>query len=206
VSDGLLSANLLGALLRLRLNPRGRRTARGRGERLTGRGGTSTDLADYRDYSEGDDLRAIDWNAFARLQRPYLRLYRLEEDRHLVVLVDASASMAEAGKLARAKELAAALGAIGLASGDRVSLWCFGAAGDPRRQPPLRGLAMLPRWLAACAAIMPSTQRSPSALVVTVCSARLPAAISPNSERPTQAADPLVAQRSASLWLTLLTP
>ncbi len=157
MSEAVLSANLVGALLRLRLNPRGRRTARGRGERLAGRGGASTDLADYRDYSEGDDLRAIDWNAFARLQRPYLRLYRLEEDRHLVVLVDASASMAEAGKLERARELAAALGAVGLASGDRVSLWCFGDAGDPRRQPPLRGLAMLPRWLAACAAIVPST-------------------------------------------------
>lgn len=156
MSDGLLPANLVGALLRLRLNPRGRRTARGRGERLAGRGGASTDLADYRDYSEGDDLRAIDWNAFARLQRPYLRLYRLEEDRHLVVLVDASASMAEAGKLERARELAAALGAVGLASGDRVSLWCFGDAGDPRRQPPLRGLAMLPRWLAACAALAPA--------------------------------------------------
>lgn len=157
MSDPILTPSLLGALLRLRLNPRGRRTARGRGERLTGRGGASTDLADYRDYAEGDDLRAIDWNAFARLQRPYLRLYRLEEDRHLVVLVDASASMAEAGKLARARELAAALGAVGLAGGDRVSLWSFGAGGDPRRLPPLRGLAMLPRWLAACAALAPAT-------------------------------------------------
>lgn len=153
----VIPPQLLAALVRLRLNPRSRRTARGRGERLAGRGGASTDLADWRDYVEGDDLRAVDWNVFARLQRPYLRLYRLEEDRHLVVLVDASASMAEGGKLARAGELAAALGAVGLASGDRVSLWCFGGENDPRRLPPMRGLAVLPRWLAACAALAPAT-------------------------------------------------
>lgn len=98
----------------------------------------------------------MDWHAFARLQRPYLRLFRLEEDRHLVLLVDASASMRGSGKFERARQLAAAFACLGLASGDRVSLWCFGAPGDARRIAPLRGMQMLSRALAACAALEPA--------------------------------------------------
>lgn len=97
----------------------------------------------------------MDWHAFARIQRPYLRLFRMEEDRHLVVLVDASASMRCGGKLERARSLAAAFACLGLASGDRVSVWCFGGAGDPRRLAPARGLQALPRALAACDTIAP---------------------------------------------------
>jgi uncharacterized protein (DUF58 family) len=73
-------------------------TGRGRGDQLSGRGGASIDFADYRDYTPGDDLRFVDWNIFSRLERPYLKLFRREEERHLVILVDISRSMAFAGQ------------------------------------------------------------------------------------------------------------
>ena len=110
----LLPNDLLALLERLRPLPVRSPTSRGRGEHLAGRGGHSTDFADYRDYTAGDDMRSVDWNIFARLQRPYLRLFRLEEDRHLVIVVDASASMQAGGKLARARSLAVDFDALRL--------------------------------------------------------------------------------------------
>ena len=45
-----------------------------KGERRSSKKGTSVEFADYRDYSQGDDLRRLDWNVFARLERPGVRL------------------------------------------------------------------------------------------------------------------------------------
>ncbi|GAB4556194.1 MAG: DUF58 domain-containing protein [Anaerolineae bacterium] len=64
-----------------------------KGERRSTRRGTSIEFADYRNYVAGDDLRRIDWNVFARLDRPYLKLYEEEEDLAVHLLLDASASM-----------------------------------------------------------------------------------------------------------------
>lgn len=56
--------------------------------------GFSQEFAEYRAYSEGDDLRHVDWNVFARTERAYLKRYRGETNTLLTVLLDASASMA----------------------------------------------------------------------------------------------------------------
>jgi uncharacterized protein (DUF58 family) len=56
--------------------------------------GFSQEFAEYRAYSEGDDLRHVDWNVFARTERAYLKRYRGETNTQLTLLVDASASMA----------------------------------------------------------------------------------------------------------------
>jgi uncharacterized protein (DUF58 family) len=56
--------------------------------------GFSQEFAEYRAYSEGDDLRHVDWNVFARTGRTYLKRYRGETNSQLLVLLDASASMA----------------------------------------------------------------------------------------------------------------
>jgi uncharacterized protein (DUF58 family) len=55
--------------------------------------GFSQEFAEYRAYSQGDDLRHIDWNVFARTERCYLKRYRGETNTRLVILLDTSASM-----------------------------------------------------------------------------------------------------------------
>ena len=140
----LLSNQVLDRLERLRICPAGRRTSRSRGEHLSGKGGTSTEFCDDRDYVPGDDTRFVDWNIFARLHRPYLKQFHKEEERHVVLLIDASASMKFEGKLALAKPLAAAFGVMGLLNSERVSAYASHQVNDaPDRLPPCRGRASL---------------------------------------------------------------
>lgn len=140
----LLSNSVLDRLQRMRIRPVGRRTSRSRGEHLSGKGGTSTEFCDYRDYVPGDDTRFVDWNIFARLQRPYLKQFHKEEERHVVLLIDASASMRFDGKLELGKQLAAAFGVMGLLNNERVSAYASHQANDaPDRLPPCRGRASM---------------------------------------------------------------
>jgi uncharacterized protein (DUF58 family) len=55
--------------------------------------GVSVDFTEYRPYSPGDDPREIDWNAYARSDRHYLKKYRGETNTEVYLVVDASASM-----------------------------------------------------------------------------------------------------------------
>src|SRR3954454_12850770 len=55
--------------------------------------GFSQEFAEYRAYTEVDDLRHVDWNVFARTERAYLKRYRGETNSQVMVLLDASASM-----------------------------------------------------------------------------------------------------------------
>lgn len=138
----LLGNRVLDRLERLRICPAGKRTSRSRGEHLSGKGGTSTEFCDYRDYTPGDDTRFVDWNIFARLHRPYLKQFHREEERHVVLLIDASTSMKFEGKLELAKSLAAAFGVMGLLNNERVSAFASHQASDaPERLPPCRGRA-----------------------------------------------------------------
>src|SRR3954452_1183519 len=98
-----------------------------KGERRSKRKGQSVEFADYRNYVKGDDLRFLDWNLFARLDRLFLRLFMEEEDLHFHVLLDNSLSMdfGTPTKLHFAKQVAAALGFIGLVNLDRVVVEAF---------------------------------------------------------------------------------
>lgn len=102
------------------------RTFAGRlhGERRSIRRGTSVEFADFRNYVHGDDLRYVDWNVYARLEKLFLKLYVDEEDLHIHLLIDQSRSMGfgSPGKLLAAKRLCAALGYIGLCGCDRLSI------------------------------------------------------------------------------------
>jgi len=138
----LLSNRALHRLERMRIQLRRRFTNPHRGEHLAGRGGTSTEFSDYRDYVPGDDTRFVDWNIFARLHRPYIKLFHLEEELHILLLIDASTSMLFEDKLVRAAQLAAAFGVMGAMSGERVSAWVFRDRKQrPVDLPPLRGRA-----------------------------------------------------------------
>src|SRR5512144_3420877 len=64
-----------------------------KGERRSTRRGTSIEFADYRNYVRGDDLRRLDWNIYARLERPFIKLLEDEEDLAVHILLDTSASM-----------------------------------------------------------------------------------------------------------------
>ena len=97
------------------------------GERRSTRKGSSVEFADFREYVHGDDLRKLDWNAYARLEKLFLKLYVEEEDLHVHLLIDASRSMAfgTPNKLLAARRIGAALGYITLANFDSLSIVAF---------------------------------------------------------------------------------
>jgi uncharacterized protein (DUF58 family) len=119
-----------------------------KGDRRSKKRGTSIEFADYRNYTKGDDLRRLDWNVYARLERPFIKLLEEEEDLAVHLLVDASASMnwpddsAEAAddenKLRYALKLTGALGHMALATGDMVTVTLLNSRGD-RTWGPFRG-------------------------------------------------------------------
>jgi uncharacterized protein (DUF58 family) len=119
-----------------------------KGERLSKKKGQSVEFADYRNYVVGDDLRFLDWNLFARLDRLFLRLFHEEEDLHFYVLLDNSLSMdfGKPSKLHYAKQVAAALGFIGLVNLDRVMIEAFNER-LTQTLPALRGRRSLWRLL-----------------------------------------------------------
>ena len=142
----LLTNDELARVERLRLNPNRRFTNRSQGEHLTGKGGTSTEFSDYRDYAPGDDVRYVDWNIFSRLQRPYLKLFQFEEEMHIVILIDASSSMLFDDKLLRARQLAAAFSVMGLLNMEKVSLFaCHQSGVRPKLLPPCTGRMSMKR-------------------------------------------------------------
>jgi uncharacterized protein (DUF58 family) len=125
-----------------------------KGGRRSVKRGQSVEFADFRDYVPGDDLRQLDWNVYARLERLFVKLFIEEEDITISLLVDASASMAAGSpsKLLFAKRAAAALGYIGLASEDRVVVSSLAGRTALRRRG-IRGSGRVFRLLADLSAI-----------------------------------------------------
>ncbi len=128
-----------------------------KGGRRSVKRGQSVEFADYRDYTLGDDLRQLDWNVYARLEKLFVKLFIEEEDLTVTFLVDGSASMAQGkpDKLVFAKRAAAALGYIALAAEDRVVLASL-AGRTGRRRAALRGSGRAFRLLAELSAIQPA--------------------------------------------------
>ena len=118
------------------------------GERRSKKRGQSVEFADYRNYVVGDDMRFIDWNLYARLDRLFLRLFMEEEDLAVSILFDVSESMnwGDPLKLDYARKLAAALGYIGLVNYNRVHLMSF-CDTIVDHLPNLRGRQPIPRML-----------------------------------------------------------
>ncbi len=166
----LLSPDLLARLERLELVSRKIFRGRMKGERRSRRKGQSVEFADFRNYVAGDDLRFIDWNTYARLDRLFLKLFMEEEDLHFYALVDASASMdfGTPTKLEYARQLAAALGFVGLVRGDRVKIETLGQAPfDPA--PVFRGRRSLWRMLDQVATFEPGQTASLAEGVKSFC-------------------------------------
>jgi uncharacterized protein (DUF58 family) len=136
----LLEPELLRKLERLALISRRAFVGRTMGERRSTKRGSSVEFADYRDYSPGDDFRRIDWNAYARLDRLFLKLFTEEEDLAVHLLLDASRSMefGAPSKWNYGRRTAAALAYMALFHHDRVSVGLFGER-LAACQPPTRG-------------------------------------------------------------------
>jgi uncharacterized protein (DUF58 family) len=155
-TKSLLSPELLAQLERLELVTRKIFRGRMKGERRSRRKGQSVEFADFRNYVPGDDLRFIDWNLYARLEKLFLKLFMEEEDLHFYALIDASSSMefGDPTKLHYAKQLAASLGFVGLCRADRVKIEALGASRS-HPGPILRGRHTLWRMLEHVDSIQP---------------------------------------------------
>ena len=120
-----LTPELIGRLEALQLSIRWVRAGHRLGGRFAvNRRGSSVEFADYAAYAPGDDIRSIDWNLYARLDRLYIKTYKEEIALTVELLVDATASMAlpTPEKFRRAAHLAVCLGYIGLADHHHVRL------------------------------------------------------------------------------------
>lgn len=118
------------------------------GEHVARRRGGSAEFHEHRAYSPGDDLRRIDWAAYARSGEPVLKVFRAEEDVIARLLCDASASLdfGDPPKIEIAKRLAAAIGYLTLADAERAQLVVVGE-GLRREHTPSRGRGGLPALL-----------------------------------------------------------
>ena len=152
----ILDDAFMSKIEQLRLVSRKVIVGRIRGERITRKRGQSVEFADYRNYTVGDDLRFLDWNLYARLDRLFLKLFLEEEDLHVYLMVDTSRSMGygDPSKLDYARKIAAALAYIALANYDRVVLGAFGMDRLETLRP-LRGKHQLMRILQFLADLEP---------------------------------------------------
>src|SRR3954447_16591726 len=93
--------------------------------------GVSVEFASYREYSPGDDLRRLDWRAYARTNRHFIKQYEEESNLRATIFLDASASMKYAGKGAPmskfdyAATLAASLASLCVSQRDAVGMAVF---------------------------------------------------------------------------------
>lgn len=96
------------------------------GNRKSRSTGSSVEFSDYREYAPGDDFRRIDWNAYGRFDKLFVKLFMEEREAPITIFLDVSKSMdwGEPNKSISSRRLAAALGYIALSGFDRISLLC----------------------------------------------------------------------------------
>ena len=89
--------------------------------------GSSCEFADYRDYMPGDDVTKIDWNAYARFDKLYEKLYFDERQMHTRIYIDTSRSMDHGSdeKSVAAIQLAAAFAYLSVCEMDKVSIYAI---------------------------------------------------------------------------------
>ena len=116
----MLTDSFLSRLDTLGLAMRGRAQGGAGGSRRSRQTGSSAEFSDYREYIPGDDIRRLDWNAYARFDKLFLKLFMEEQESLVTVLLDASASME--AKWGAARSAAETVGYLALTGGDRLRL------------------------------------------------------------------------------------
>ncbi|MCI9298250.1 MAG: DUF58 domain-containing protein [Lachnospiraceae bacterium] len=121
----MLDHTFFDGLSRLQLKMSHKSSLNSSGSHRSLRKGSSTEFSDFREYMPGDDLRRMDWNIYARLDKLYIREYMEEKEAQVRVLIDTSASMdyGAASKAELAKDLAAVVSFLALNNMDRVLLY-----------------------------------------------------------------------------------
>ncbi len=92
-------------------------------DRKSDKKGSGILFADHAEYHFGDDYRSIDWHIYGRLESLVVKLYELEEDISIYILLDMSRSMLTKSEYAR--KLAAALGYVALNGADRLAVYAL---------------------------------------------------------------------------------
>lgn len=145
MASGLLDPEFVRELEALRRRLEIKARSGGAGEHAAKRRGGSAEFQEHRSYEPGDDLRRVDWLAYARTGQPVVKLFRSEEDVVVRLLVDASASLefGDPPKIEVARRLAAAFGYMALAGSQRAQVLVAGARQDAtgisRTTTPRRG-------------------------------------------------------------------
>ncbi len=136
----------LPAWLRFRFVPAGRCWASVSGRHPSPHRGASVEFAEYRKYVPGDDLRRLDWRAYGRSDRFYLKEFEADTNLRCCIVLDTSGSMDFGSdgttKIQYARKLAGALSYLAVQQGDAVGLSCV-AGGIVRNIPPRRNPAHL---------------------------------------------------------------
>ena len=129
--DELIDSELMAKLDQVDVMSRKIFAGKLQGERRSKRRGVSVEFADYRHYAHGDDLRFVDWNIYARLDKLFLKMFLEEEDLSVLIAIDSSASMnwGNPSKFYFCQRLAMALGYIALSNHNRVTLYAFDSEG-----------------------------------------------------------------------------
>lgn len=149
----MLDAAFFDRLSKLRLSMGYRTSMNLTGNRKSIQKGSSMEFSDFREYMPGDDIRRIDWNAYGRLDRLYVKEYMEEKEAVVSILIDTSASMDYGAKKKSelACKLSAAFAYMGLNDMDRVVLY------DMRRmhlpfvaEGGKRALPRIADWLGQC--------------------------------------------------------
>lgn len=149
----MLDAAFFDRLSKLRLSMGYRTSMNLTGNRKSIQKGSSMEFSDFREYMPGDDIRRIDWNAYGRLDRLYVKEYMEEKEAVVSILIDTSASMdyGTKKKSELACKLSAAFAYMGLNDMDRVVLY------DMRRmhlpfvaEGGKRALPRIADWLGQC--------------------------------------------------------
>lgn len=121
----MLDKKFYDTLTRLRLRMSHKSSMNMSGSRKSMRKGRSVEFSDFREYMPGDDLRRLDWNVYARLDKLYIREYMEEKEAVVSVLIDTSASMdyGTPSKAELARDLAAVAAYLALCNMDRLRLY-----------------------------------------------------------------------------------
>jgi uncharacterized protein (DUF58 family) len=127
----MITKELLTRLETLQIPSRRRSRHPYRGEKASQRKGSSLEFSEYREYLQGDDIRSVDWNVYARTEHLFLKLFFEEESRPVYFAVDASKSMnfGSPSKLAYALAVAASLAYVCLNHYDRPQLLLLQGSG-----------------------------------------------------------------------------
>lgn len=148
----LFGADFFRQLARLRLRSGAVSEASLAGLRKSHAKGSSVEFSDFREYLPGDDIRRLDWNAYARFGKLYIKLFREEKEGIFTIYVDLSRSMnyGACPKAVQALRIAAVFCRMVLENQDRARLCLCGLPHD-KKFPALctfHGSAAFPRVLA----------------------------------------------------------